>query len=120
MKSIRIGSGAGFANDRFEPAVELLEKGNLDYLCHFFEEYVPKIKVIRPEGSYLVWLDCRGLGMTPEELKEFFLKKAKVAPTFGETYGEAGEGFERLNIGCPRKTLEDGLNRIRDAVKALG
>lgn len=117
-----VGLEAAFS-EAADPWVKELNaylQGNLDYLCHFFEEYVPKIKVIRPEGSYLVWLDCRGLGMTPEELKEFFLKKAKVAPTFGETYGEAGEGFERLNIGCPRKTLEDGLNRIRDAVKALG
>lgn len=92
---------------------------NLDYLVQYMEENIPRIKAIRPEGSYLVWLDCRDLGMSPEAMKEFFLKKARVGLTWGETYGKDGEGFERINIGCPRKTLEEGLRRIRDAVNAL-
>lgn len=92
---------------------------NLLYLEDYFKKYIPRIKVIHPEGSYLVWLDCRELGLEPMELREFFLKKARVGLTWGDTYGEAGNGFERINIGCPRKTLEEGLGRIRKAVDAL-
>lgn len=94
-------------------------QGNLDYLIEYTEKYIPRIKVIRPEGCYLVWLDCRDLDMNPVELKTFFLGKAKIGLTWGESYGVDGEGFERINIGCPRKTLAEGLQRIRTAVDAL-
>ncbi|MCC8180121.1 MAG: aminotransferase class I/II-fold pyridoxal phosphate-dependent enzyme, partial [Planctomycetes bacterium] len=93
-------------------------QANLDFLTDFMEKNVPKIRVIRPQGSYLVWLDCRELGMSPAELQTFFLNKAKVGLTWGESYGPAGEGFERLNIGCPRKTLTEGLIRIQNAVNS--
>ena len=107
------------SSDAWLDALGAYLQDNLDYLVQYMEENIPRIKAIRPEGSYLVWLDCRDLGMSPEAMKEFFLKKARVGLTWGETYGKDGEGFERINIGCPRKTLEEGLRRIRDAVNAL-
>lgn len=94
-------------------------QGNLDYMVSFFENECPQIKVIRPEGSYVVWLDCRELNLSPEELQHLFFDKAKVALTYGETFGLEGIGFERINIGCPRKTLIEGLNRIKASVQAL-
>ena len=67
----------------------------------------------------MVWLDCRGLGLNNRELKDFMIKKAKVGLDDGPIFGQGGEGFQRLNIACPRKTLEEGLRRIEKAVSAL-
>ncbi len=107
------------AADAWMSELNIYLRANLDYLMEYMEKNIPKIKPIRPEGSYLVWLDCRGLNMTPAEMQEFFLKKAKVGLTSGDSYGVAGEGFQRMNIGCPRKTLEEGLRRIHAAVDTL-
>lgn len=100
---------------------ELLDylHGNLDFLLRYIKENIPKIKVINPEGTYLVWLDCRELGMDPIALKNFMLEKAKVALDDGYVFGQGGEGFERLNIACPRSLLEEGLNRIAKAVNSI-
>lgn len=91
-------------------------QGNLDYLCTYMKENIPAIKVIRPNSSYLVWLDCRQLKLAPEELKDLFLNQAKVGLTWGEGYGSAGAGYERINIGCPRATLAEALDRIQKAL----
>ena len=72
--------------------------------------------MIRPESSFLVWLDCRSLGSSPQGLKELFLNKARVALTWGETYGPDGEGFERIYIACPRATLEEAMKRIQGVI----
>lgn len=88
-------------------------QGNLDFLCMYAEKYMPKVKVFRPEGSYMVWLDFRDLRLSWQELQEKIGKEAKVQLTWGETFGPDGEGFERINIACHRTTLEDALERIR-------
>lgn len=95
-------------------------KGNLEYLTEFIEENIPKVKVIKSEGTYLVWLDCRELNMGPKELHEFFLIEAKVWFDEGYIFGNAGDGFERVNIACPRSILEEGLRRIDKAIKNRG
>jgi len=93
---------------------------NLNYLKNFIHEKIPKIKVIEPEATYLLWLDFRELGLSGDELKKFMLGKAKVALDDGYIFGRAeGDGFERINIACPRATLEKGLRRIENAVKNL-
>ena len=67
-----------------------------------------------------MWLDCRGLGIDdPKELHKFFNEKAKVGMNAGYTFGPGGEGFMRMNIGCPRSLLDEGLRRIEAAVNAL-
>ncbi|MHA1915343.1 MAG: MalY/PatB family protein [Promethearchaeota archaeon] len=91
-------------------------KGNLDFLKVFIKENLPQIKVIEPEGTYLIWLDFRELGLESKELEKFMRGKAKVALDEGYIFGQGGEGFERINIACPRSTLEEALNRIRDAI----
>ena len=93
---------------------------NLDFLIRYFEKNIPKIKVIKPEGTYLVWLDCRGLNMEAEALAEFMNKKAKVGLDHGYAFGPGGRGFERINIACPRPLLEEALKRIEKAVRELG
>ena len=92
---------------------------NLEFLIEYFKERIPKIKVIKPEGTYLVWLDCRQLGFNAKSLNNFMLKKAKVALDDGNWFGKEGERFMRINIACPRSFLEKGLNRIERAVNSL-
>ena len=72
-----------------------------------------------PEGTYLAWLDCRKSGIQGKP-DEFFLEHAKVAMNDGEWFGNGGEGFVRLNFGCPRSMLEEALRRIKEAVDSLG
>ncbi len=91
---------------------------NLKYLTEFIVQYIPQIKVIHPEGTYLVWLDCRALGMNGTELKNFFYQEAKVALDIGDKFGAGGVGFARINIACPRELLVDGLQRIKDTIHA--
>jgi cystathionine beta-lyase len=92
---------------------------NLNYITKYIDKNIPAIKVIRPQGSYMVWLDMRVLGLSPEELKILLLQKAKVAFTFGEEFGEEGQGFERLNFACPRKILEEALVRIKNVIETI-
>ncbi|EFK12340.1 putative cystathionine beta-lyase PatB [delta proteobacterium NaphS2] len=98
--------------------VQLLEyiKGNLEYLEAYVVRYIPQLTVIRPEGTYLVWLDCRGLGLDKRMLKKFMLEEAGVYLDAGFIFGPEGEGFERINIACPRSILAEALDRIREAV----
>ncbi len=92
---------------------------NLNYLTEYIEKNIPDVKVIRPQGSYLVWLDMRELGLSPIELKKLFLEEAKVAFSFGEEFGKDGEGFERLNFACPRSVLKEALTRIKRVIERL-
>lgn len=93
--------------------------GNIKTLESFVEEYFPKIKVIRPESTFLVWLDCREMAMSDEDLNKFFLHKAKVGLNPGVMFGPGGEGYMRMNIGCPRATLLQGLAQIKEAFSKL-
>ena len=100
---------------------QLLEylQGNLDYLMAYFEQKIPKIEVIKPEGTYLVWLDCRKLGLGDAELRSFMRKKARVGLDDGYLFGPAGAGFQRINIACPRSILTEALEKIENAVNNL-
>jgi cystathionine beta-lyase len=108
-----------YGDEWLEQVMDYVE-ANLNYLLRYFEERIPRIKPVKPEGTYLVWLDCRGLGIDdPKELHKFFNEKAKVGMNAGYTFGPGGEGFMRMNIGCPRSLLDEGLRRIEAAVNAL-
>ena len=97
---------------------ELLEyiESNYNYVLKFVNENVPKIKVIKQEGTFLTWLDCRELGLSDEELERFFLEKAKLALSTGTAFGKGGSGFMRMNIGCPISTVKEALERLKNAV----
>lgn len=90
---------------------------NLEFLSEYINNSIPEIKVIKPEGTYLVWLDCRNLGMNKKELHDFMLDKAKVWFDDGHMFGENGQGFERINIACTKATLKEALDRIKNALK---
>jgi cystathionine beta-lyase len=94
-------------------------QGNYEYLESYLAAHVPQIRVVRPEGTYLVWLDCRGLGLGGAALHELFMEKAGVYLDDGFIFGKEGEGFERINIACPRSILVEALDRIRKAVADL-
>lgn len=88
-------------------------EGNLNFLLDYFKQHINEVKVIKPEGTYLVWLDFRGLRMNKENIEKWMYQKAKLALNEGSMFGENGKGFLRMNIACPRATLEEGLSRIR-------
>jgi len=85
---------------------------NYLFLCDFFRNHLPDFPVLKMEGTYLAWVDCRTLPLTSAQLEEWLLEKSKVWVNAGSMYGEAGEGFIRINMACPRIRLEEGLRRI--------
>jgi cystathionine beta-lyase len=93
-------------------------KNNYDFLIGYFAEKLPSIRMTRMEGTYLAWLDCRKAGISGNPF-EFFLKEAKVALNDGEEFGKGGKGFVRLNFACPRKLLEEALQRMKHALAKM-
>jgi cystathionine beta-lyase len=92
-------------------------QANRDFLFDYVAAHLPGIHMAKPEGTYLAWLDCRGVGL-PGNPHKFFLEKAKVAVNDGATFGQGGEGFVRLNFACPRATLVEALERMGDALSS--
>ena len=115
-------AGYGEGNAWLDRAVRYLE-GNLRYLQDFAKSRLPGITVAPAEGMYVVWMDCRRLGrkfgLDADGLGDFFVNRARVGLSDGRMFGPGGEGFFRINIGCPRATLKEGLERIAEAI-ALG
>lgn len=92
---------------------------NLDYARTFIRTRLPKIKLIEPEGTYLIWLDCSGLGLNVRELEDLVAKKAKLWLDGGFIFGKESEQFQRINIACPRSTLQRALEQLESAVLRL-
>ena len=92
--------------------------GNRDFVSNYLDRNLPAIRLIQPEGTYLLWLDCRELRMNDAELCEFFIKLARVGMNPGTVFGQGGSGFMRLNIASPRSVIADALERIAHALKA--
>lgn len=90
-------------------------QSNIDFTDAFLSEYIPDIKMIRPQASYLVFLDCRTLGLNPKELVNLFVDGAHLALNDGTMFGKEGEGFMRLNVACPRSVLEKALKQLKEA-----
>ncbi|MDT2437773.1 pyridoxal phosphate-dependent aminotransferase [Enterococcus avium] len=91
-------------------------QSNITYTMNFFQEQLPKVKIMKPEGTYLLWLDFSEYDLSDKELEERFVHKGKVVLNTGVSYGPSGKQHMRLNVACPRVVLEEGLNRI---VRAL-
>lgn len=90
--------------------------GNLSFLRNFIAERLPQIKLVEPEGTYLVWLDCSELGLSGEALDNFMGQKAKLWLDGGSMFGEEGSCFQRVNIACPRSLLEKALLQLEAAL----
>lgn len=90
--------------------------GNLAYVRQFLREKLPDIALIEPEGTYLVWLDLRKLGLTEQQQRQLIVQDAKLWLDTGTLFGQGGAGFERINIACPRATIEQAMQRLERAV----
>lgn len=93
--------------------------GNFDYIRDYCAEHIPEIKPSVPDATYLVWLDCRALGLDDEALKEFMVKKAKLGLNPGSGFTRSLTGFMRLNAACPRPVIKRAMEQLKDAVNAL-
>ncbi len=93
-------------------------ENNLNFLLEYFDEKIPLIKPVKPEGTFLVWLDCTGLGLEGLELMDFFVNQAGLAVNPGDSFGKDSSRFVRMNMAFPKKVLETALNRLEAAVKS--
>ena len=129
LDQVHVGAGNIFGFTALEAAYSegeewlrqlmLYLQENLDFLTGFIQQHLPLIKVIKPEATYMVWIDCRELGMNKEELRDFMIRRAGLGLSDGFLFGEEGEGFQRINIACPRSVLEKALCQLRDAVDGI-
>jgi len=94
-------------------------EGNIDYVADYCARYLPKLRPLRPQASFLVWMDCRGLGLGHDALVDLFVRKARLALNDGEMFGPGGEGFMRMNVGTPRAVVREAMERLREAVGTL-
>ncbi|MEA4884789.1 MAG: PatB family C-S lyase [Clostridia bacterium] len=107
-----------YGDDWLDQAMAYLE-GNLKYMTEFFAARAPEVRVMPPEGTYVIWLDFRELGLAPSELRRLLVDKARVGLSDGPMFGPGGAGFQRINIACPRSVLCEGLTRIEGAISRL-
>ena len=91
-------------------------RGNTDFVRAFLANRLPALRLTEPEGTYLLWIDCRGLGLSDEALGELLTNRARVWIDDGPMFGPGGEGFIRVNAACPRAVLEKAFARITEAV----
>ena len=91
-------------------------EGNIRYIEDFCKDNIPQIKPLRPQASFLVWLDCRGLGLSHDQLTDLFVNKAGLALNDGEMFNPGGEGFMRLNVGTSRTILEKAMRQLLAAL----
>ncbi len=109
----------------YEKGAEWLEelkeylKANLEYIREFLQEKIPQIRLVEPEGTYLVWLDCRGLGMCDEDLEDLITNKARLWLSAGSKFDPECGQYERVNIACPRSVLVQAMRQLESAVKGV-
>jgi cystathionine beta-lyase len=104
-----------YGEDWLKQLMAYLE-GNLRLLQDFISRHLPVIRVVPAEATYLIWLDCSQLGMTPAALKSFMIREAGLGLNDGPQFGKEGEGFQRINIACPRQVLYDALVKLHSAI----
>ncbi len=92
-------------------------EGNITLVMDYMSKNIPLIKPVRPEGTYLIWLDCRKFGMTGKQLTDFMVHKAGIALSAGTYFGKNGEGYMRMNVACPGATVEKALRQLQTAVE---
>lgn len=92
---------------------------NLNFVRDYLEENIPSVKLIEPEGTYLIWLDFGELGLENEELEDLIINKSGLWLDSGAIFGEDGKGYQRINVACPRKTLEQALNQLKSGIDSL-
>ncbi|MEZ5011361.1 MAG: aminotransferase class I/II-fold pyridoxal phosphate-dependent enzyme [Bacteroidales bacterium] len=94
-------------------------KNNAEFVVDFCRQNLPVIKPVMPEATYMIWLDCRQMGMEPAELNRFFIEKAGLGLNEGSTFGAGGSGYMRMNLACPFNTVREAMKRLSDAVLTI-
>lgn len=94
-------------------------EGNIDFVMNYCKEYLPAVKPLLPQASFLIWLDCRTLKLNHDRLLHLFINKARLALNDGAMFGPGGDGFMRMNVGTPRAVLRQAMEQLRQAVEAL-
>lgn len=102
--------------EEYYEALKEYIRGNIDFIYSFIEKELPQVKMYKPEGTYLVWLDCRRLGLPKDKLEELVTGKAGLWLDEGSIFGKSGEGFERINAACPRSILKEAMIRLKRAM----
>ena len=105
--------------DEWYEAMHKYVSENIAYTKQFIEEKLQGIRFVENEGTYLVWLDFRELKLSENELENLIIKKAKLWLDSGRIFGKSGSAFQRINVACPRRTLEEALTRLEHAIKGL-
>ena len=118
FSSVAIETAYREGREWLEQLLEYLS-GNMEFVRDYCRQHIPQIKPNLPDATYLVWLDCRELGLSNEQLRKFMIEKAKIGLNEGNTFGRSLSGFMRLNVACPRSVLEKALRQLEAAVKAL-
>jgi len=129
LHTIHVGLGNSFGIAATEAAYncgdqwlsELLDyiSANIDFVENYLKKYIPQIKMVRPEGTYLIWLDCRDLNLSDDELNRFFIEKADLGLNEGRTFGTGGNGFMRMNVACPKSIIEKALLNLKKAIAII-
>lgn len=115
-----VASIAAFTyGDEWLDRLKMYINGNINFLKGYLEQNIPIIKMIKPEATYMAWLDCTALGMNDKELSKFFIQNAKIGLNPGAQFGIGGSGFMRINLACPRATLQKGLDQMKNAVNYI-
>ena len=94
-------------------------EGNIDFVMDYCRKHLPAIRPLRPQASFLIWMDCRGLGLEHEQLVDLFVNRAGLALNDGKMFGPGGEGFMRMNVGTSRAVLQQAMEQLRQAVETL-
>jgi cystathionine beta-lyase len=89
---------------------------NIDYVERFLQGNIPLVKIIKPESTYMIWLDFRELKLSDDELKNFIIHEAKLGFNDGPVFGPGGEGFQRMNVACPKALVEEAMQRLAKAI----
>ncbi|MDY0101466.1 MAG: PatB family C-S lyase [Lentimicrobium sp.] len=129
LEALHIGMGNVFGNVAAQAAYSMGDEwldqlidyidGNIQYVMQFAEMYLPLVKVIRPEATYMAWIDFSGLGMDDKALNKFIIHEAGLGLNQGIQFGPGGEGFMRMNLACPRSVLRKGMEQLKEAVNGI-
>ena len=131
LVNVKTGETVDWSNDNYNQLTsthsitdwQVLMVGNpqpfnedVDRVVSYCSEHVPVIKPVAPEATYMIWLDCRQMGMSGKDLHRFFIEKAGVGMNEGSLFGPGGEGFMRMNVACPGSVVEKALKQIERAI----
>jgi cystathionine beta-lyase len=129
LSAYHLGLGNVFGNEGLEAAFnngaawldDLMNylQENVNLVADFLREEFPEITMLKPEATYLLWLNCKSLHLEDEKLNDFFIEKAQLGLNRGSVFGKGGEGFMRMNVACPKSTLEKALHQLKLAKETL-